>query len=89
MAVGIGHKPHHGRRNTGVNRDQPTRQPRHITPRPHSAIPNDWLQNQGLITGILDALTAGVPVDEIVEHYPTLTADDVRAAAAYDALLAT
>ena len=42
-----------------------------------------------LITGILDALTAGVTVDEIVEHYPTLTADDVRAAAAYDALLAT
>lgn len=32
------------------------------------------------ITVILDALAAGMTAGEIVEHYPTLTADNVRAA---------
>lgn len=31
------------------------------------------------ITVILDALAAGMTVEEIIEHYPTLTADDVLA----------
>jgi uncharacterized protein (DUF433 family) len=32
---------------------------------------------------ILDALKAGLATHEIVEHYPTLTHDDVDAAARY------
>lgn len=31
------------------------------------------------ITVILDALAAGMTVEEIIEQYPTLTADDVLA----------
>lgn len=31
------------------------------------------------ITVILDTLAAGMTVEEIIEHYPTLTADDVLA----------
>ena len=31
------------------------------------------------ITVILDALAAGMTVEESIEHYPTLTADDVLA----------
>lgn len=31
------------------------------------------------ITVTLDALAAGMTVEEIIEHYPTLTADDVLA----------
>lgn len=41
-----------------------------------------------LVTVVLDALAAGLSATEIVEHYPTLTVDDVRAAAAYGARLA-
>lgn len=41
-----------------------------------------------LVTVVLDALAAGMSAAEIVEHYPTLTIDDVRAAAAYGAWLA-
>lgn len=41
-----------------------------------------------LVTVVLDALAAGMSAAEIVEHYPTLTVDDVRAAAAYGAWLA-
>jgi uncharacterized protein (DUF433 family) len=41
-----------------------------------------------LVTVVLDALAAGLSAAEIVEHYPTLTVDDVRAAAAYGAWLA-
>jgi hypothetical protein len=39
-----------------------------------------WHPRSDLITGILDALTAGVTVDEIVEHPRTVTAEDIRAA---------
>jgi uncharacterized protein (DUF433 family) len=41
-----------------------------------------------LVTVVLDALAAGLASDEIVRHYPTLTAESVRAAAAYGAWLA-
>lgn len=41
-----------------------------------------------LVTVILDALAAGLASDEIVRHYPTLTREGVRAAAAYGAWLA-
>lgn len=41
-----------------------------------------------LVTVVLDALAAGMSAAEIVEHYLTLTIDDVRAAAAYGAWLA-
>lgn len=34
-----------------------------------------------LVTVVLDARAAGMSAHEIVEHYPTLTVDDVRAAA--------
>jgi uncharacterized protein (DUF433 family) len=37
---------------------------------------------------VLDALAAGLEPAEIVRHYPTLTADGVRAAVAYGAWLA-
>lgn len=36
-----------------------------------------------LITVILDAVAAGVTAKEIIEHYPTLTTDDVEAAVAF------
>ena len=35
------------------------------------------------ISIILDALAEGLTPDEIIDHYPTLTIDDVRAAVAY------
>ncbi len=41
-----------------------------------------------LVTVILDALAAGLAANEIVRHYPTLTEEGVRAAAAYGAWLA-
>lgn len=41
-----------------------------------------------LVTVVLDALAAGLSTVEIVQHYPSLTSDDVRAAAAYGAWLA-
>ena len=41
-----------------------------------------------LVTVVLDALAAGLDAATIVEHYPTLTVDGVRAAAAYGAWLA-
>jgi uncharacterized protein (DUF433 family) len=37
---------------------------------------------------ILDALAEGLSVDEILDHYPSLESDDVRAAMAYAADLA-
>jgi uncharacterized protein (DUF433 family) len=40
------------------------------------------------VTVVLDALAAGLGTDEVVRHYPTLTADGVRAAVAYGAWLA-
>jgi uncharacterized protein (DUF433 family) len=40
------------------------------------------------VTVVLDALAAGLDTDEIVNHYPTLTAEGVRAAAAYGSWLA-
>lgn len=41
-----------------------------------------------MVTVVLDALAAGLDTVEIVRHYPTLTVDGVRAAAAYGAWLA-
>jgi uncharacterized protein (DUF433 family) len=41
-----------------------------------------------LVTVLLDALAAGMTTDEITRHYPTVVAEDVRAAAAYGAWLA-
>jgi len=41
-----------------------------------------------LVTVVLDALAAGLAPGEIVEHYPSLSDEDVRAAAAYGAWLA-
>ena len=40
------------------------------------------------VSVVLDCLAAGMTETEIVEQYPTLTVDGVRAAAAYGALLA-
>jgi len=36
---------------------------------------------------VLDNLTAGVPIDELLKSYPSLSADDVRAALEYAAEL--
>jgi len=41
-----------------------------------------------LVTVVLDALAAGLTTAEIVEHYPSIDGDGVRAAAAYGARLA-
>lgn len=41
-----------------------------------------------MVTVVLDALAAGLGTDEIIRHYPTLSADGVRAAVAYGAWLA-
>ncbi|MGI9118773.1 MAG: DUF433 domain-containing protein [Acidimicrobiales bacterium] len=41
-----------------------------------------------MVTVVLDALAAGLDTGEVIGHYPTLTADDVRAAVAYGAWLA-
>ena len=40
------------------------------------------------ISIILDALAEGLPSQEIIDHYPSLTLDDVRAAMAYGGELA-
>jgi uncharacterized protein (DUF433 family) len=41
-----------------------------------------------LVTVLLDALAAGVGASQVVAHYPSVTEEDVRAAAAYGAWLA-
>jgi uncharacterized protein (DUF433 family) len=41
-----------------------------------------------MVSVILDNIAAGLSPQEIVEHYPTLALEDVRAAAAYAAELA-
>ena len=41
-----------------------------------------------LVTVVLDALAGGLSAADIVRHYPTITEDGVRAAAAYGAWLA-
>ncbi|MDQ3738230.1 MAG: DUF433 domain-containing protein [Actinomycetota bacterium] len=41
-----------------------------------------------LVTVILDAIAAGMSTEEILAEYPTLTAEGVRAAAAYGSWLA-
>lgn len=41
-----------------------------------------------MVTIVLDALAAGLDTAQILGHYPTLTVDGVRAAAAYGAWLA-
>lgn len=41
-----------------------------------------------MVTVVLDALAAGLDTAEILRHYPTLTNEGVRAAAAYGAWLA-
>jgi len=40
------------------------------------------------VSSILDALTEGLTTEEIVDHYPSLHVEDVRAAMAYGAELA-
>lgn len=40
------------------------------------------------IAVVLDALAEGLEPDEIIDHYPTLKPDDIRAAVAYAADLA-
>jgi uncharacterized protein (DUF433 family) len=40
------------------------------------------------VSVILDCLAAGMTVEEIIAEYPTVTAEGVRAAAAYGAALA-
>ena len=40
------------------------------------------------ISIILDALAEGLTPEEIIDHYPSLTADDIRATVAYAAELA-
>jgi uncharacterized protein (DUF433 family) len=40
------------------------------------------------ISIILDALAGGLTPEEIIDHYPTLTIDEIRAAVAYEAELA-
>ncbi len=37
---------------------------------------------------VLDALAEGLTQDQIIDHYPQLTVDDIRAATAYGAELA-
>lgn len=41
-----------------------------------------------MVAVVLDNLAAGVPTDEILRSYPSLTAEDVQAAMAYAADLA-
>lgn len=41
-----------------------------------------------MVSVILDNLAEGLPTEEIVEEYPPLTPEDVRAALAYAAILA-
>ncbi|MCK4342555.1 MAG: DUF433 domain-containing protein [Phycisphaerae bacterium] len=41
-----------------------------------------------MVSVILDNLAAGLPVDEILQSYPSLTRDDVQAAIGYAAELA-
>lgn len=41
-----------------------------------------------MVSVILDNLAAGVPVDEILNSYPSLTAQDIQAAIGYAAELA-
>jgi uncharacterized protein (DUF433 family) len=41
-----------------------------------------------LVSIVLDALADGMPEDEILAEYPTLTVEGIRAAAAYGAELA-
>ena len=40
------------------------------------------------ITVILDALTQGLSLEEVIEHYPSLESDDLHAALAYASRLA-
>ena len=40
------------------------------------------------VTVILDNIAAGLSEAEIIDHYPSLTSEGIRAAAAYGALLA-
>lgn len=40
------------------------------------------------VTVVLDNIAAGLTVDEIIDHYPSLTPESIRAAAAYGAKLA-
>jgi len=41
-----------------------------------------------MVSVVLDNLAAGIEVDEVLRSYPSLTADDIRAAIAYAADLA-
>ena len=41
-----------------------------------------------MVSVVLDSLAAGMSQEEIIDHYPTLTPDDILAAIAYGAALA-
>jgi uncharacterized protein (DUF433 family) len=41
-----------------------------------------------LVSTILDGLAEGLSIDQIIDHYPSLVVDDIRAAGAYGAELA-
>ena len=41
-----------------------------------------------MVAAVLDNLAAGIPADELLRSYPTLSSDDVNAALAYAAELA-
>ncbi len=41
-----------------------------------------------LVAAVLDNLTVGIPADEVLRSYPTLTAEDIQATLAYAAELA-
>jgi uncharacterized protein (DUF433 family) len=41
-----------------------------------------------LVSTILDGLTEGLSADEIIDHYPSLQQEDIRAAVVYGAELA-
>jgi len=41
-----------------------------------------------LVSSILDGLAEGLTVEQLIDHYPSLKPDDVRAAMAYGAELA-
>jgi uncharacterized protein (DUF433 family) len=41
-----------------------------------------------LVSSLLDGLAEGLSIEELIDHYPSLKPDDVRAAMAYGAELA-
>lgn len=62
----------------------------HITVDPEVCHGKACIKNtRVLVSVILDNLAAGISAEEIVQSYPSVTVEDVRAALAYAADLAT